>query len=241
MTDNQGHMPNRAPTAKEIERETLSLDAYGMKVSDLLSLYPVRLDASVRKQLILNPLIDAMAEEGWLFAGSGFFSAVFIKGGLALKIGFKVTDTGAMYAAWCRANQGKPGVPLVYSLSKFVGCYVILQRRYDKLETVWLDEEDEHFLRDVADEYGEIKTALNVGGSVFGTRYATVRTAAQIREFFEGIVDWDVHHSNVMMDDSGELIITDPISYGPCSDADDGYSYASNSGYYGYAETSETL
>lgn len=208
--------PNRAPTVSEIEREVLHLDAYGMQASSLLCDLPVDPEKGMAKQDILGPLIDKLAEEGWLYSGAGFFSTVFIKGGLALKLGFKASDTGGMYAAWCRANQNLPGVPQVYSLSKFSGCYVVLMRRYDALDEEWLDDEADDYVPDVDYEYRAIRAAIHCGERT-SRRFDTVTTALAIREFFHGIVDFDLHETNVMLSTEGDMIITDPISYGPCS------------------------
>lgn len=230
MTNFEGGLnPNTIPTSDEIWREALFLDAHGIKVSGLVAEHPVDLNKWINKQDILAPLIDAMAESDWEYAGSGFFSAVFVKGGLALKIGFKVNDTGAMYAAWCRSNEGKAGVPKVYSLTKFTGCYVVLTRRYETLDKAWIDPDHDHFIPEMAEEFGCIQGAINRGDRVvLHNRFDTVQTAADIRTFFEGIVDWDLHKGNVMLDsETGELVITDPISHGPCSGSTGSYYYYS--------------
>lgn len=229
MTKNEGGLnPNNIPTSDEIMRETLFLDAYGITVSRLVNEHPVDLNKWINKQDILAPLIDEMAEHDWEYAGSGFFSAVFIKGGLALKIGFKVNDTGAMYAAWCRSHEGTPGVPKVYSLTKFSGCYVVLTRRYEALDKDKLDPKDPYFIREMAEEFDCIKSAINTGTTYGSDQFDTVQTAVSIREFFDGVVDWDLHAGNVMIDsENGELVITDPISHGPCSGGTGSYYYYS--------------
>lgn len=222
-----GVNPNTIPTSDEIMRETLFLDAYGMMASRLVGQYPVDLNKWINKQDILEPLIDEMAESGWEYAGSGYFSAVFVKGGLAVKLGFKVTDTGAMYAAWCRSHQGLPGVPEVYSLTKFTGCYAVLTRRYEALDKEWLDEGSPDYLPDLAAEFEGIRGAVNRGDNPTASQFDTVRTAGLIREFFEGVVDFDLHAGNVMLDAAGELVITDPVSHGPCSENAGSYYYYS--------------
>lgn len=227
-----GLEPNRAPTADEIQRETLYLDAYGIKVSDLTNTMPVDPSKWVSRQEVLGPLIDYMAEEGWAYSGSGFFSAVFVKGGLALKIGLKVTDTGAMYAAWCRQNQGLPGVPTVYSITKFTRCYVLLTRRYDPVDREWLDGDHDNYIREMAEEFEALRGAINIGEPHGADRFDTVETGLLIHRFFKGIVDFDMHKGNIMLDDQGELVITDPVSYGPCSATVGGYSYYTSKSYY---------
>ncbi|MGX7894963.1 hypothetical protein [Tsuneonella sp. HG222] len=225
----KGLAPNRVPTDQEIAHETLYLDAHGMTVSNLLRDNPVDLTTHISKQTVLNPLIDLMADDGWAFMGSGFFAAVFVKGGLALKIGFKVNDTGGMYAAWCRAHQGTPGVPTVYSITKFTGCYVVLTRRYDAIDKAWLNEDDVNCVPSLAEEFDALSDALNRGKNWGIARFDTVKTAIAIRDFFQGIADFDLHESNVMLDHAGDIMITDPISHGPCYTG--GGSYYSATGY----------
>lgn len=233
MTKIEGGInPNDIPTSDEIMRETLFLDAYGMMASGLAADHPVNPDKWIKHQTILEALIDGAAEYDWEYAGSGFFSAVFIKGGLALKFGFKAGDTGAMYAAWCRNNAGLPGVPEVYSLTKFTGCYVVLTRRYTELREEWLDPRDGDCIRDLAEEFDCIRGAINRGDRVGIERFDTVKTAHAIRDFFDGVADFDLHRSNVMLDHEGELVITDPISHGPCSGTGEGSYY--------YSETDTT-
>lgn len=198
---------NRVPLTAEIDRELLFLDAYGMTASALADKQPVELSTRIAHQALLPPLIDALAEDGWAYAGAGHFSAVFVKGGLALKLGFKVNDTGAMYAAWCRANQALPGVPIIYAISKFSSCYVVLTRRYDKLG---VSDEDE--------EVSALKYAVNCGKGDRLSPFDTVMTGITIREFFDGVATFDLHKDNLMQDHHGGIVITDPISYGPCSE-----------------------
>ena len=225
-------MPNRAPTGAEINRETLYLDAYGMGVCDLLRDTEVNLGTPINKQAFFNNLIDLMAGDGWLLSGSGFFSAVFVKNGLALKVGFKVTDTAATYAAWCRANQDLPGVPTVYSLTKFSRCFLVLTRRYNPLTPAWLQEDQPDYLPRMSDEYQALQSAINCGKYWGLIRFDTVKTAKLIRDFFSGLASFDLHGQNLMIDDQGNIVITDPVCYGPCSDI--GESYSSYSPAYTY-------
>ncbi len=213
--------PNCVPSVQEISRESLFIDAYGMTAAALVAAYPIDTSVWIKRQPVLNPLIDAMAADGWVFGGAGFFAAVFIKDGFALKIGFKSEDTGAMYAAWCRANQSRPGVPTIYSISKFKGCYVVLMRRYEALREEWLDDDDEDFIPALYEEFRAISGAVNIGSTFGRSRFDTVSTGLLIHDFFKGVVDFDLYEANVMLDYGGELIITDPISYGTCS----GYYY----------------
>lgn len=198
---------NRRPTPEEINTESLFLDGYAMTASALSHDYPVSLSMSMDEQDITDRLADKLAENGWEYAGSGHFAVVYVKGGLAMKFGFKSSDTGAMYAAWCRANQGLPGVPEVYSMTKMTGCYVVLMRRYQGVTYGFCD---------ASAEYEAIAKAVRLGTDTGS--YPVASTGAAINKFFHGIVDFDLHDGNVMLDENGGFVITDPTSYAPCAD-----------------------
>lgn len=219
MIDKTGGLEaNRTPTDAEIYAEVAYLDAIGIMVSGLVEGEPIIPDRYIDRQPVLGPIIDQMAERGWAYVGAGYFSAAFVKGGLAVKIGLKPNDTGSMYAAWCRAHQGEPGVPVVYAVSKFSRCYVLLTRRYEKLDRHWVSDDDHpDYVPELAEEFQAIRAVMQVGADEDANRFDTVTTAKAIRDFFHGVVDFDLHTGNVMMDDQGELVITDPISFGACS------------------------
>lgn len=88
------------------------------------------------------PYVDygyAMNEalEGWGYnhLGHGFFSAVYDDSqddSIVYKVGFKKEDSGAAYAAFCRANQGCAGIPVIHNIATLTtGQYVVMM---DKLE-----------------------------------------------------------------------------------------------------------
>lgn len=89
------------------------------------------------------PYVDygyAMNEalEGWGYnhLGHGFFSAVYADSqddSIVYKVGFKKEDSGAAYAAFCRANQGCAGIPIIHNIATLTtGQYVVMM---DKLES----------------------------------------------------------------------------------------------------------
>ncbi len=215
-----------SPTPAEIERETLFLDAYGMEVSPIVQEHPTP-EYDEPSDALIEGLSGVLAQDGWSFAGAGHFAMVFVKDGFALKIGVKPEDTGAMYAAWCRANQDLPGVPRIYGITKFTGCYLVLMKRYEEAKPHLIDA-DEHSPEMFA-EFSAAQRALR--GMPYDDDWALAQTAHKIRTFFKGVADPDLHRGNVMFDEDGNLIITDPISFGPCSGTGrGGVSYAT----YGY-------
>lgn len=152
---------------------------------------------------------------GFEYLGSGFFSAAFshpMIPGKVIKVGFKKEDSGAAYAAFCRANQGRTGIPNVYDIQRHTACY-----------TVVLDH-----LKAYDDQTAELMDANNVVKTVIYERdsyhdhyvepyddytNALAETAREIRKFFYGVASFDMHNDNVMLNNAGQLIITDPVSY----------------------------
>lgn len=158
----------------------------------------------------------AMARElGYTFLGNGFFSAVFSHvslPGRVIKVGFKKEDSGAAYAAFCRANPGLQGLPLIHAIARHEACY-----------TVVLDHLKPYSAKspEVLDQYNIVKTQiLNRDNDAwdFCEAYDEVTqglqgTAAHIREFFYGVAGFDMHEGNVMLDHNDNIVITDPVSY----------------------------
>lgn len=152
-----------------------------------------------------GPIRDMMAGLGFAYSGSGHFAAVWTRGDAAIKIGLKKEDSGATYAAWARANKGKPGVPAIHALSRGYFCYVVVMDRLHKFDERGADPHTRA-------EYECIYDALKTGRRDYASRFPTVNTAADIHEFFVGLAEFDLHPGNVMLH-YGNLIITDPVSY----------------------------
>lgn len=167
----------------------------------------------IRTAKQLPAIQAAMENKGWQLSGTGYFSAVFVRGAVAVKIGLKKEDSGAVYAAWCRANQGKPGVPVIHAIEHFAHCYVAVMNRLHPL-----DLSDPY----TACEYAEVEAVFSERDERSNT-FAVVNTARQILEFFRGVAAFDLTRNNVMQDDAGNLVITDPVSYS--ADNDNGYTF----------------
>lgn len=198
-----------SPTEAEIAREALYLDAYGMEVSPIIMDYePDVQDYPDTYSEMIADLSIKLGQDGWEYAGAGFFSLVFVKDGFALKVGVKVDDTGAMYAAWCRANQDLPGVPRIYGITKFTGCYLVLMKRYEPLNLC--DPSPDHILKSFRNAQKAIR------GKDTKSNEGVIGTARKIGEFFKGVADIDLHDENAMLD-GDQLVLTDPLSFGPCS------------------------
>lgn len=195
-----------APTYDNIYSASLYLERYGSSISSILDRFPVT-GEYIADQVALPYLDMFMNYEGWDRAGSGYFSAVYVKGGLAIKVGLKTEDSGAVYAAWCRANQGRAGVPVIHAIDKFTKCYVVLMDRCYPVKDFphsmpqgAIDRMDDILY----DGQGPALTPLE-------------DTLTDIRSFFLGIACFDISDGNVMLDRNLNMVITDPVSYGSAS------------------------
>lgn len=203
---------NVAASAGEISKGKEKLNALLLAATAYLEDFPVEIGRYVRRQPAFKPIKDMMQKAGWQFCGSGFYSAAFFRNGLVIKVGFKAEDSGLMYAAWCRANQGRAGVPVVHKLLSAGICYVVLM---DRLEAIAgeLEVGSKQFDPQLAAEVDSVKETINQGVDGWGQHMELCRTAIDIREFFMDICNFDITESNVMMDRNGNVVITDPVSF----------------------------
>lgn len=91
----------------------------------------------VSSQDYWKTLLAAAKDCGFEFLGNGFFSAAFKHEMLpqkVIKIGFKKEDSGAAYAAWCRMNQGRIGVPVIHGIARHAGCCSVVLDELTALE-----------------------------------------------------------------------------------------------------------
>lgn len=169
--------------------------------------------------------------QGFTFLGAGYFSAAFTHSSCifaAIKVGFKREDSGAAYAAYCRANQGKAGIPVIRDIQRHEDCYTVVMDRYNTLPDGYSSTAPSvmfRAVREVIEHGANINTVFNMAdlGNCSATleecsqRESYLRnlleTAKEIREFFNGIAEFDCHDGNVMVNGTGELFITDPISF----------------------------
>jgi hypothetical protein len=175
-----------------------------------------------------------LALAGWTIGGSGYFSAVFYKGGLAIKISLRAASDAAMdYLFWCKDHQGLPGIPMVHAMKQMEYTYCVLM---DRLEAVshLLNPQDDSYDEFVDAEYQEIKAAINTGER--GQYFHTANTALAIRREFERFAHFDMHRGNLMQDRDGKLVITDPLGRSfdrpaDCTPQSYYYTYGYSTGY----------
>lgn len=160
-------------------------------------------------------LAERMRDVGFVRLGNGHFSAAYehaLLPGKVIKVGFKKEDSGAAYAAFCRMNQGREGIPTVYDIQRHTGCYTVVLDYLTPLNDWCYGESDKirhHFQAaqeiiqedcfDTAEEY-----PISEG---------FIETCKDIRKFFLGIASFDCHSGNMIKDQMGRLIITDPVSF----------------------------
>ncbi|QOC57818.1 putative protein kinase [Erwinia phage pEp_SNUABM_12] len=159
----------------------------------------------------IDDLKETARHAGFEFLGSGYFSAAFSNDALpgrVVKVGFKKEDSGAAYAAFCKAHQGLKGIPNVYAVQRHSHCYTVV---LDHLKDFTIANET----AEQRDQYRTICELVQHDGNVNEDEHegALAETCNKIRTFFKGIASFDIHRGNVMVDKHGDLVITDPVSY----------------------------
>lgn len=149
---------------------------------------------------------DLMAIKGWQLAGGGYFSMVFTKGGLAIKVGLKSEDSAAAYAAFCRDNKGLKGLPQIFDMQHHGrNSHTVVMPKYVELNSAEKDALNNANRK----EYKAIGPEVLRVMEMWGIRPACER----IKQFFQGMATFDLHGENVMKDEHGNFIITDPVSF----------------------------
>lgn len=108
-----------------------------------------------RKVLDVGHAMDeALGKHDYKNLGHGFFSAVYSEpedASVVYKVGFKKDDSGAAYAAFCRNNQGRAGIPVIHNIEMLpTGQYVVMMNRLQSNGVLAA------FIRDVIRKINEI-------------------------------------------------------------------------------------
>lgn len=160
-------------------------------------------------------LAERMRDVGFIKLGNGHFSAAYehaLLPGKVIKVGFKKEDSGAAYAAFCRMNQGREGIPTVYDIQRHTGCYTVVLDYLTPLNDWCRGESDKirhHFkaAREIIEE------DCFDAAEEYPISDGFIETCKDIRKFFLGIASFDCHIGNMMKDQMDRLIITDPVSF----------------------------
>lgn len=192
---------------------------------------PLDNDVGIESQPFYEPLKEELQDLGIEVLGEGYFAmAVSIPNlaGKVIKIGFKKEDSGAAYAAYCRANKGMNLSKVLY-ITRYKTTYMVVMPEYQKFKDVLNDRkvsiEDTILLKisyDMVNRYIELGSDYSIEQSAIRTskRYETfaeilkvivvfeenkeylenLKTQSQaIREYFQDIATFDVHDENVMV------------------------------------------
>ncbi|UCR81391.1 protein kinase [Brevundimonas phage AA] len=154
-----------------------------------------------------NLVDEFMQSKGWEVAGNGHFSVAYTKNKLCIKLGFKSEDSGAVYAAFARDNKGLKGLPDVLDLQHHGrNSYTVVMPCLkplsgpdkSRLSNAWMND-------------GGMKIGPNVLRLL--ASWGIEEAGTRIRDFFTGVASMDLHGDNVMRDEQGNFIITDPVSF----------------------------
>lgn len=181
----------------------------------------------------------AAKEHGYKLLGLGHFAAAFEHEdlpGYAIKVGFKKDDSGAAYAAFCRENEGLAGLPVIHLVKRFSRAYMVAMDKYHSLDDIGGNYCREgatyeqrvlnvswRVVNAIIDQCEQPSEALSwwldqdarIEFAHVETQYIKdlAQTAKKINSFFYGLASFDTHRANVMVDNNGRLIITDPVSW----------------------------
>lgn len=172
-------------------------------------------NTSLERMDYWQTLAARMRDVGFIKLGNGHFSAAYehaLLPGKVIKVGFKKEDSGAAYAAFCRMNQGREGIPTVYDIQRHAGCYTVVLDYLNPLNDWCYGESDKvrhHFkaAREIIEE------DCFDAAEEYPISDGFIETCKDIRKFFLGIASFDCHSGNMMKDQMGRLIITDPVSF----------------------------
>lgn len=160
-------------------------------------------------------LAERMRDAGYIKLGNGHFSAAYehaLLPGKVIKVGFKKEDSGAAYAAFCRMNQGREGIPTVYDIQRHAGCYTVVLDYLNPLN-YWCDGESDKVRHHFKAAREIIEEDCFDAAEEYPISDGFIETCKDIRKFFLGIASFDCHSGNMMKDQMGRLIITDPVSF----------------------------
>lgn len=152
-----------------------------------------------------------LRDMGFMYCGHGYFSSVFKHAdtpGVVYKLSMRTDDAYAAFALWARANPNQHA-PLLHDIQRGRRAVVFAIKEYISLGEAQLRGQlPMHF------------SALHLMGRVSVNKPNTlyrrnlVKYLREIRKFFNGVAEIDIHGANLMFDpDSKRIIVTDPVSF----------------------------
>lgn len=152
-----------------------------------------------------------LRDMGFMYCGHGYFSSVFQHAdtpGVVYKLSMRTDDAYAAFALWARANPN-PHAPVFHDIQRGRRAVVFAIKEYVSLNEAQLS--------------GQLTTAFvtyrlmdRVRDNKPNTLYRRnlVKYLREIRKFFKGVAEIDIHGENLMFDpDSKRIIVTDPVSF----------------------------
>lgn len=184
----------------------------------------------VDRYYIINNMVQSRR---FKLIGQGNFSDFYTHHdfkGVGFKIGTKKEDSASAYVAWCRQNQHRAGVPKVYDIQRQEknGMYVVAMKLYDNHTTKYKTGQYElwssiHQLLTMSStpKYTELRIIARIARRNSQSFYEInkkfifdyMRTMLEIRKFFIGIAQFDIHDDNYVLDENMLPVMIDPISF----------------------------
>ena len=174
-------------------------------------------------------LADCTMPEGWYYVGAGHFSLAVAHSSrpdYIFKICCRAGDAYPEYATWCvsKFNDGThvdlciPHIPFVHRSLAHVRIVPVQRlREIHGGYTGGADIYDEELCDQVGmiQRYFDVLLGLPVDqdGDEFDVSHKMQATLKAIVQSFKGLNVVDIHVGNVMLNDDGEMILTDPLGY----------------------------
>lgn len=158
-------------------------------------------------------IASLLMTDGWTRVGSGHFALVVEHPdypGRVFKVSHKPADSYLAYAMWARDNAGlSRHLPTIHNIVQTPD-FVLYE--LDKLTPMSREEYDREWLYDLVNvAFG---TSLRRTGGIDVVKHRDVLALCErIGEYFQGVSTVDLHHENLMFDNDGTIIITDPVSF----------------------------
>lgn len=152
-----------------------------------------------------------LRDMGFMYCGHGYFSSVFKHGstpGVVYKLSMRTDDAYAAFALWARANPN-PHAPVFHDIQRGRRAVMFAVKEYISLNAAQLRGQlpatfSVYRLMDRVDEHKP--------NTLY--RRNLVKYLREIRKFFKGVAEIDIHGENLMFDpDSKRIIVTDPVSF----------------------------
>lgn len=145
--------------------------------------------------------------------GFGHFSIALthpLLPGKCIKLSVRKEDSGAAFAAYCRANDGNPHLPKILHIQNMSHCVAIIMPEYKEFANDYYLPNQQYIAAQnsvlaIRTDDQCRKAGVDVDGALW-------KTGRAIRTYFKGLAEFDMHSGNVMWD-GDTLVITDPVSF----------------------------